>query len=119
MLNTINSEIQHNSHLTLQSNNIEEQEGSIPDVLCGAKLVHVNMATGGTFYTSVPDDHDGSCNVLDVSSPDCQESLAVLPNNKEALLLAFVAISPDGGYAKVLIEVSDNPVTHQSYGDWL
>ena len=101
-----------------RTSNSEIQERPIQE-LCGARVVHVNIATGGTFYTSVQDDYDGLCNVLDITSPDSPELIAVLPNNKEALLLAFVAISPDGGYSEVLIEASDDPVTHLSYVDWL
>ena len=119
MLNPDNSEIQPTLDLAFQSNFTEEEESPIPDVLCGARLVHINMATGGKYYTSVSEDHEGSCNVLDISSPDCLESLAVLPNNKEAGLLAFVALMPDSNYSKILVQATDSPVTHQSYIDWL
>lgn len=105
------------SYLGTQS--IARQDSPNQDVLCGAEVVHTNSVTGGTYYTSVPDDYQGPCNVLDISSPDNPKSLAVLPNDKEAQLLAFVAITPDGGYSEVLIEASDDPVTHLSFLDWL
>ncbi len=119
MFNRDNHEILQTQDLALQSERIDIKEVSIPEVTCGAKVDHINSVTGGTLFTSVPSDYDGPCIVLDISVPSKQEPLAVLPSNKEARMLAFVAITPDGGCSEVLVEVTDNPVTHQSFVDWL
>ena len=119
MFNRSNLEIQQTQDLAFQSERVETQEVPNPKVTCGAKVDHINLVTGGTLFTSVPSDYDGACIVLDISVPSKQEPLAVLPSNKEARMLAFVAITPDGGFSEVLVEVTDNPVTHQSFMDWL
>jgi len=119
LFNTNTLEVQQTQNLAFQTEPIEIQEVPNPKVTCGAKVHHINSITGGTLFTSVPKDYDGPCAVLDISIPSKQETLAVLPSNKEARMLAFVALTPDGGYSEVLIEATDIPVTHQSFADWL
>lgn len=85
----------------------------------GAQVVHVNMITGGILYNAVAENYDGPCSVSDISIPDNQELLAVLPNKKEAHDLAFIAIKPYFGLTKVLVEATNRPITHEAFGDWL
>lgn len=119
MFNINNLEIQQTQDLAFQAERIENQEMPSRKLSCGTKVLHVNMVTGGRMFVSTPKNYDGPCSVVDISNSDNHEMLAVLPNEKEARLVAFVAITPDGGYSEVLVEATNDPVTYQSFADWV
>lgn len=119
MFNISNLEIQQTQDLAFQTERIERQKVPSRKLSCGAKVLHVNMVTGGRMFVSIPKDYDGPCSVLDISNSDDHKALAVLPDEKEARMVAFIAITPDGGYSEILVEATNEPVTYQSFVDWV
>jgi len=75
-----------------------------------------NLIGGDNAVFDVDESYSGHCEVLTFND----DTVAVLPNYKEARAVATYAISPDGGYESVIVvEAPNKKVSHQSFDEWI
>lgn len=70
-----------------------------------------------TATSLVPANYQGPCAVVEASGRGL--AVAVLPSSVEAYRVARYAITPDGGYGSVMVEMTERCITDQNFEDWL
>ena len=81
------------------------------------KLAQMPWLIGGSqALAEVPTDYNGPCEVKTQQG----DFLGVLPSVSEARSVACYAITPDGGYASVVMVPAPGALpTHQTIEDWI
>lgn len=72
---------------------------------------------GDTATSMVRSTYQGACAVIEASGSG--RVIAVLPSGAEANRVARYAITPAGGYGSVLVEETDQAVTHPNLESWV
>lgn len=72
---------------------------------------------GDTASSMVRSTYHGACAVIEASGTE--RVIAVLSSGVEAYRLARYAITPAGGYGSVVVEETDQAVTHPNLESWV
>lgn len=73
------------------------------------------IGCGDCAISELPNGYTGPCNVKTNNG----SLVAVLPNPDEAFRVASYAITQEGGYGSVVVDIATGEVTHQSFECWV
>lgn len=82
-----------------------------------SRIVAYSPDTFGGEYAAAffDEDYEGKVCVISLYS-----IVAIVPNVKEALMIAAYAITPNGGFGSVdLLPAPDSALTHATFDEWL